>query len=136
MRKPVKGYEGLYEVDHEGRVFSLQRVVLQSDGKKRKVKGMELIPNKNKTGYYTFNLCKNNVHTSFLAHRLVAFAFLNELYTDDKPDINHIDGNKMNNNVSNLEWVSKGENLTKAYEIGLFERSKKEKKLHKKSKEK
>ena len=54
----------------------------------------------------------------FYVHRIVAGAFIPNLL--DKPFINHIDGNKLNNDISNLEWVTASENTLHAYETGLM----------------
>lgn len=73
-----------------------------------------LAPVKSGNGYLTVALGKNNPKT---IHRLVATAFIPN--TDNKPQVNHIDGDKRNNNVSNLEWVNQSENMKHAYRIGL-----------------
>lgn len=72
----------------------------------------------NKNGYLYVNLCKDGKYHSVCIHRLVAKHFLEE-YTDDL-QVNHIDGNKRNNNVSNLEMVSASENLKHAVRLGLL----------------
>ena len=68
-------------------------------------------------GYHKVDLYSNGKRTSVRVHRLVAEAFIpnpNEL-----PQINHIDGNKENNNVKNLEWVNNSQNMIHAYRTGL-----------------
>lgn len=83
--------------------------------------GLELKPIYDKrTGYYKVGLWKNNVGTTRSIHRLVAEAFLNP---QEGLDVNHIDGNKLNNHVSNLEFVTRSRNLQHAYDNGLNPRS-------------
>ena len=67
--------------------------------------------------YYFSILLKNGIEKSFLNHRLVANAFIPN--PENKPCVNHIDGNKQNNHVDNLEWVTHSENTKHAYSIGL-----------------
>lgn len=115
--KPVKGYEGLYEISSIGEVKSIFY------GKKPRM----LKKSKTSTGYYKVELYKNKKRRSLKVHRLVAIAFI--LNTNDKPNINHIDGNPLNNNATNLEWCTQRENIIHAYSIGLrktFNISKKE----------
>lgn len=71
----------------------------------------------NGTGYLYVALYKNSKSYNKYVHRLVAITFI--LNPDNKPSINHIDGNKQNNCVNNLEWVTKSENEIHAYKIGL-----------------
>lgn len=114
MWKAVKGYEGYYEVSDRGEVRSLDRYIYCNDGTIHFIKGRimrqseRLNKHRGGTGYMVVNLRKN--HTSFIAsvHKLVANAFIPNTY--NLPTINHIDGNKHNNAVSNLEWVSYKDN--------------------------
>tara|TARA_R110000868_G_scaffold54175_1_gene169627 strand:- start:44 stop:556 length:513 start_codon:yes stop_codon:yes gene_type:complete len=72
----------------------------------------------NSNGYLRIGLSKDNKRKKFLVHRLIAEAFI----PNDKNNllINHKDGNKMNNHISNLEWCTYSENLKHAYKIGLY----------------
>ena len=73
---------------------------------------------KSKNGYYSVSLSiKKGKQKRFLIHRLVAKHFINNL--QNKPQVNHIDGDKSNNHTDNLEWVTAKENVRHAYEIGL-----------------
>lgn len=70
-----------------------------------------------KNGYRRVHVSDQNIDSKFLVHRLVAEAFIEN--PNNKPCVNHIDGNKLNNNVNNLEWVTYGENLSHAYKNNL-----------------
>lgn len=111
--KPVVGYEGLYEVSSNGRIKSLNKSVIHKRyGVQKK---NEFILNINKTsnfGYYKCKLTKNNVTKVFFVHRIVAEAFIPN--TNNYPIINHIDFNKTNNNVDNLEWCTNRYNINHA----------------------
>ena len=87
-------YEGLYKVSNLGRVKSLWF------GKEKVLK-----PVKRKDGYLKVILCKNNEKRTCLVHRLVASTFLEN--PEGKPEINHIDEDKENNRVDNLEWCDR-----------------------------
>lgn len=122
MWKQIEGYEGYYEVSDSGEVRSLDRYIVDSTGKKRLLKGsvMKLTESKTKrkgNGYSVVNLRKN--HTSWVVpvHVLVARAFIPNPY--DMPTVNHKDGDKQNNCVSNLEWVSYSDNNAHALRTGL-----------------
>ena len=100
----VEGYTH-YLVSDEGYVYS-------------KLKGdlLSTLPNK-QVGYLQVSLWKNNVGSSHYVHRLVAKAFIpNPL---NLPQVNHIDGNRQNNHVTNLEWVTCSENSSHAVRTGL-----------------
>ena len=94
--KDIKEYEGLYQVSNLGRV-------------KRITTGRVLKPLKHANGYLMVKLSKNSIVYTKTVHRLVAEAFIPN--PEHKSEINHIDENKTNNNVSNLEWMTRKENI-------------------------
>lgn len=109
MKKPVKEFEGLYEVDEEGNVYSIRTTC----SRRRKV----LKAYSNGCGYLKVNLYdqEGNCKKKYI-HRIVAEAFLpNPLHLKE---VNHIDCNKRNNSVSNLEWCDRKSNLQHSYEHG------------------
>ena len=115
---PIKNYEGLYEVSESGEVRSIDRVIPVSNQSDRTVKGKVIYQTSNvQVGYKQVSLWKNNKNTLYYVHRLVAEAFIPN--PDSKPEVNHIDGNRCNNLVENLEWVTSSENSYHASETGL-----------------
>ncbi|MEI4618393.1 HNH endonuclease, partial [Bacillus cereus] len=68
-------------------------------------------------GYYRVELNHKGKRLRFYSHRLVAKTFINNI--DNKPEVNHIDGDKLNNHVSNLEWCTGEENMRHAIDNGL-----------------
>ncbi len=116
---PVVGYETSYEVSSCGQVRSLDRFVNQShpgSTKKRLWKGKILKQTLASTrGYLQVNLSFDGETRKVYVHRLVAEAWLSER----NETVNHKDGNKLNNNVENLEWVSYSYNNSHAFAIGL-----------------
>lgn len=117
--KPVKGYEGLYEVSSLGSIRSVDRYIDTDirNVKRRLQKGKILKPNTKNKGYLTVDLCKDGKVKTTLVHRIVADAFLPE--EEGKKTINHIDGDKTNNEVCNLERASQSENIKHAFQTGL-----------------
>lgn len=112
MWMPVVGYEGFYEVSSKGRIRRL--------GKGRGSFHLRPISlrRRTKNGYVVVELCKNERKRRFLAHRLVARAFLGVPPTEDHC-VNHLDAVKVNNVVENLEWVTRAENNYHANLLGL-----------------
>ena len=111
----AKGYEGLYQVSDLGNVRSLDRKLKCKGGCYRMMRGRVLRLKKTNAGYLTVQLL--NRGRMILVHRLVALSFLEN--KENKPQVNHIDGDKTNNNLINLEWMTKSENQIHAYENGL-----------------
>lgn len=103
--KDIKEYEGLYQISNLGNVKSLKRNKL-------------LKPIKDKDGYLCVTLYKMCKLKEKKVHRLVAQTFI--LNPENKPQVNHIDGNKQNNVVNNLEWCTRLENIEHAWKIGLM----------------
>lgn len=96
--KSVKGFEGQYEVSNTGLIKSLK-------GKEERILKSRV---HSKTGYVTVILSNNGSKYSRLVHRLVAEAFIEN--PESKPEVNHIDEDKVNNSVENLEWNTHEEN--------------------------
>ena len=105
--EPIKGYEGAYEVSSYGRVKSLDRLTHWGKGKNREHIGRILLPNYH-NGYAFVRLCKGGETHSYKVHRLVAIAFIENKH--GKQQVNHLDLNRANNHVDNLEWVTAKEN--------------------------
>lgn len=103
--KDIKGYEGLYQVSNTGKVIS----ILSRRERKVSVKD---------NGYGYLPLVKYKIHTKFQIHRLVAEHFIPN--SENKPEVNHKDGNKLNNCADNLEWVTHKENIAHAHREGLM----------------
>lgn len=109
----IHGYEGWYQVSNLGRVRSVDREIEQwsryGHSIIRKVKGRVIAQTDNGHGYLTVGLKKNQVGENHYVHRLVAEAFIEN--GDNLPEVNHIDYDKRNNSVENLEWVSRVSNI-------------------------
>lgn len=106
--KPIKGYEGLYEVSNLGRVRSLDRCVVYANGQVHIHRGKILRPGIS-NGYMQVHLCKCGDMKQPLVHRLVADAFIPN--PENLPQVNHKDENPSNNEVSNLEWCTSEYNI-------------------------
>jgi len=114
--KPIKGYEGIYEVSNLGRVKSLARKIRITNGF-RYTNDVILRHKVSKSGYKQVSLSRNGFAKSDYVHRIVTKAFLGEIPKD--MSVNHIDCNKLNNKVDNLEIVTYSENMKHAYKNGL-----------------
>lgn len=111
--KDIAGYEGLYQVSNLGRVKSLER-----DTKRARPQHIQERILKQRNGEYLMvYLADAGKYEARLVHRLVAQAFISN--PDNKPIVNHIDGNKYNNRADNLEWCTHKENVIHAFVTGL-----------------
>lgn len=119
--KPIDCYDAGYEISNLGRVKSIARRVSNHTGYINK-KDYYLKIKKDNKGYCRVYLSKNKVTKFVPVHRLVAMAFIEN--PNNKPQVNHIDGNKTNNNVTNLEWCTNSENQIHAVRTGLNDHSK------------
>lgn len=120
--KDINGYEGLYQISNFGRVKRLAREVLYKDGRKYNYKEKIMNDFKTHKGYSIISFTINNNSKWYYIHRIVAEAFIPNL--ENKPQVNHKDGNKLNNNVENLEWCTNSENITHAYKNNLMSNNK------------
>lgn len=119
--RDVVGYEGLYQVSNLGRIKSLDRYVEYPNYIKR-INGRIMSQQDNSKGYLMVNLSLNGFTKKLYVHRLVAEAFIPNLA--NKVEVNHIDLNKKNNIISNLEWCTKKENMRHAHENGAIKYTK------------
>ena len=102
--KDIEGYNGLYQVSNAGRIRSIHY-------SKSKILKQNIIRN-----YYYVSLSKCGLAKKLRVSRLVAKAFIDNSF--NKQQVNHIDGNKLNNCINNLEWCTASENLKHAFRIG------------------
>jgi len=118
--KPIKGFEEFYLITKDGNIKSVERqICLKTHSYIRREQ--DIIQAKSLDGYYRIKLYNNTKKTKTIStHRLVALTYLNN--PNNYLEINHIDGNKTNNNVTNLEWCSKEQNVKHAYDTGLKKR--------------
>lgn len=114
--KSINDYQGLYEISTLGNVRSVTRKVRHLDHFIT-IKSRILKPYLGTNGYYMVALSNEGKTCKFPIHRLVATAFIK--LNNDKPCVNHIDGDKLNNKVNNLEWSTYSENNKHAYDSGL-----------------
>ncbi len=111
---PIKGYDELYEVSNWGRIKSLEKVILYSNGRRYlyEEKILKLNPS---NGYRTISLVKDKVKLTNMVHRLVAGAFKQNPL--NKTFVNHEDGDRSNNYYMNLSWSTPSENQLHSYNV-------------------
>lgn len=118
--KDVKDFEGQYQVSSFGRMKSLARMRLSRGGSLSPLRERIMSQKVSKSGYKVIGLCKDGAKSHPSVHRLVAEAFCKN--TENKSTVNHIDGIKSNNNVSNLEWSTHTEQMEHAVKHDLLEK--------------
>lgn len=113
--KDIKGFEGYYQISSSGRVKSVRRRIKTERSFRNIDERLRTLVEVH--GYLYCELWKENDHKRYAVHRLVAEAFLDN--PDSLPQVNHKDGDKKNNNVTNLEWCTQSDNNYHSYKTGL-----------------
>ena len=115
--KFIPGYEDRYKVSNKGKVLSL---IHDTNGMKRNISTQKILKQTiSKCGYKRVCLLdKFGNRKTLLVHRLVLSTFIG--YDKDKIHVNHINGDKTDNNLENLEWVTRSENMKHAYKLSLI----------------
>lgn len=113
--RDIEGYEGCYQVSNRGRVKSLARTIVRNFGKPYMTKDRILRPVTNTNGYRQVHLSKKLVKKTWKIHQLVAIAFLGHERCGYKLVINHINFNKTDNRLENLEMVTNRENTNQKH---------------------
>lgn len=113
---PITNYEDLYLINGYGNIKSKDRKVKNNRGF-RIIKGKMLKPKLDNHGYLKIGLTKNKQQKSYFIHRLVAMTFIPN--PSEYPIVNHINGNKLDNSIDNLEWCDAKHNIEHAYATGL-----------------
>lgn len=117
--KPVKNYEGIYEISNLGRLRSLERSVLKKNGVLQVYPGKEIAPITNQDGYLTVKLHDHGTVKTVFLHRLVALHFVpNPL---NLPEVNHKDYDRTNSCASNLEWIEHKDNVNYSSQKGHYQ---------------
>lgn len=113
--KDVEGFEMYYQVSSYGRI-RCKEIIIDYDGHKQ-LKRSRIMMGTLRNGYHHLDIKVEKTRHHLAIHRLVAKAFVNN--PDNKPHVNHIDGDPLNNLPENLEWVTHQENMIHAVETGL-----------------
>lgn len=106
--KDIEGFEGIYQISSLGRVKAIRF--------KPKIR----VPHISKDGYVKITLCVNYKYTYYNVHRLVASAFVPTTNASGGVEVDHIDGNKLNNSFDNLRWVSHWDNMKNPHTVAAL----------------
>jgi hypothetical protein len=111
--KDIINFEGIYKISTKGEILNIRT---------------NKILEPNKSGRYLYySLSKNAKPLYRYLHRMIAQCFIENI--DNKPQVNHIDGNRRNNKIENLEWATASENITHAYKNKLIKHTEKQRKF-------
>lgn len=113
--KHIEKLDNQYAISTFGRVQSIQDVITKSDGNTY-TRRSKIIKPQLRNCYLRVRISLNGVKSTYSVHRLVAEAFIDN--PESKSEVNHIDENKSNNHVSNLEWLTPKENVRHSFRIG------------------
>ena len=106
MKKDIKNFEGIYSIHIDGTITN-------------DLKGNIKKPTQLKIGYLMVDLYKNNKASKLYVHRLIAEHFIHNDDPVNKTQVNHKNGNKLDNSIANLEWISHGDNIRHAVQTNL-----------------
>lgn len=106
--RPIVGFEEVYKISNTGKVVSLHKRNFNQ----------EISQRIDRAGYLTVRLSKQGRTSTQYVHRLVTLAFIDIL--EDKTFVNHINGNRLDNRIENLEWCTHAENIKHAYKMGAY----------------
>jgi len=120
--KDIPDFEGFYQASNFGRIRSLDQIVECRNGATRQCKGKVMKLSLDRIGYQRIGLSKQRKDYPSKVHKLIMLAFVGER-SDSKIQVNHIDGDKANNNLSNLEYCSHSHNMRHASVNGLLSRA-------------
>ena len=126
--RDIENYESLYQVSNLGNIRSKDRVVKCWYNNTKTMSGKIIKPILLRDGYLYVHLYKNTKRKDYAIHRIVANAFIEN--PKHKEEVNHKDGNKQNNSVDNLEWVTPKENMQHAHKTGLIKSKTREEKIN------
>jgi hypothetical protein len=124
---PMPNYEQYYEISNLGTIRSIPRRLLTKSGYYKPEKERILTQRISNKGYLSVTLSKNGQSNTKAVHRLLAQAFIPN--PENKATVNHLDGNKLNNSIENLEWATYSENAIHAYKTGLYKSTERKRRL-------
>lgn len=115
--KPIPEFNNEYEVSTLGRIRSIHKLIIKSNGHNYTRVSKILKPSLNDSGYYAGGISLMNRMHGYVVHRIVAEVFIPNI--ENKATVNHINGIKIDNRIENLEWMTNSENCQHSFDTGL-----------------